>query len=442
MTRQRTPLASPKPIGRTRSVSLDPTPSTEPQPESTSASASVTDVGELWMAYRRSLRKNDAVKEQRAKDIQKRLLKMGFKRRDWYIVKDMACVKRSNPLTDRGWATIQNQLVDAINQANMYNKEPLLESRVAMIRTAYSKYKERLPGMTWRTLPSHHVVQTLPSILHLKVSPDMPEYKVTQADFDTLFRDITKFQREVQAWLHNQKKGLLDDPSWSRDPNGWRYLFRRLALVMENRLLPDFTPGDPTFNMDLAVIEIKCYDCRTEFCGFSAWVRHFGPNYCKPKSKGGGKFRSEIRFSDMAALCVSRDGLDVISATVDDMDQKGSTFECGKCPFRGSWRDLIKHTHSVACPYSKYYIDRIFDVRDTRAMVLSVKERYDGKLEVIKIPGNCVTLSSDRKEWACNRCYEHVEERVSRQVVLDHLLVKHGVSGDANVPTDYFYANT
>ncbi|KAI3620993.1 hypothetical protein WG66_014789 [Moniliophthora roreri] len=365
-----------------------------------------------WIAdeERRRLAANWALKAERREAIKERLIAMGYTREDYWKVSRLPCVRRAAPLTDRSWALIQKQVIDTINQAKLQKQQDVLLSREDMISRAYISFKRSLPGIAWRTFPSVYTIGLLNPVHHLKVSPDGG---VTEEGFKTVME--ADLIHSIQLWRNKQKRSLVERLSMHRIPNGWRNFIRG---VYNETQIPDF---DPFFDADLAVIAIKCRHCGHFCCGFDAAIRHLHGDTCaarKPTELKTAKFNFEPDLSRAAALCIIGEGLNPWSATTDEMDQRGSIFQCVACAFHGTWRAWVEHAHSASsmCP------------------------NYVGKedMQVRKLQGSHIV--SVGKEWACSRCNDHVEHFVSREIVVNHLIARHGIL-NAIIPNDFLYAS-
>ncbi|KAK7054549.1 hypothetical protein VNI00_003747 [Paramarasmius palmivorus] len=354
---------------------------------------------------------NMTLRTERLAAVKRRLIDLGYSHGDYWEALRLPCVKRAAPLTDRAWAMMKNQVIDTVNRRILSRQQDMLKARNAMVSRAYLDFKRSVPGSTWRTFPSTHLISLLKPVYHIKVSQDT---NITEEDFKiAMDNDLCT---HIERWTKKQRKSLFERYSFCAGPDRWRNfrIYNEDARSPTNEEVPDFILDD-LFNMDLAIIEIRCRPCKRVSCGMSAAIRHLHSDSCtdwKPRELEAPKKNFEdIYLSNAAALCIACEGLAPWSATVDDMDQINSVYECEQCLFRGTWRSWVAHARSP--PHG----------------------RYD-ELKARKVAGYFGLLTEDA--WSCNHCHEHIDELVPRETVLQHLLVRHGIA-DPAIPADFFY---
>ncbi|KAK7054552.1 hypothetical protein VNI00_003750 [Paramarasmius palmivorus] len=359
---------------------------------------------------------NKALRDERLSSVKHRLVDAGYTQADvdcWEI-SQLPCVNRPASLTDRSWDLIKNQVIDTVNRRKLRGQKDLLNARNEMITRAFHNFKRSVPGSTWRTFPSIHVIGFLDPVHHLKVSQDT---SITEEDFRTTME--TDLRLSMERWTKKQTRSiLLRSGHYRHNPGYWRQIGSKLYPQAQRYLnkaeVPDFVL-DSLFDTDLAVVEIRCSWCKKICYGINAAIRHLHSDSCsrwKPdKLEAPRKNFEPVYVSWVAAACVVCDGLDPWSATADDMDERNSVYECRQCTFRGTWRALA--AHASAADHDR------FALRVSRAV-------------------SCDQSILNERVWSCNHCHEHLNGLVSRNEAVTHLKLWHDV-WLPKVPRDFFY---
>ncbi|KAK7017973.1 hypothetical protein VNI00_018485 [Paramarasmius palmivorus] len=329
-------------------------------------------------------------------------------------------------LTDRDWRKIQHEvmrrLCDLRRPRIADDSQPFVARR-ELVAQGYLDYKRTLAPREWLALPSHETICLFPPIIEKLIEPD--SVQLSKADFMEPIRSI---QDKVQEWIRDQERDIT------------KQVFNRLdhLRTVLHRVLPSYAVEDLLFKTDfqrfeehyrnLAIAQIACMQCYPQRVCTTATVamRHLNniSSCCKMRSQLAENYGSRsfnIEFSDAAVSLVQLSGLNIMTTTADEMDERGDFFRCLTCAEGDkelgrrwcvwTWRDCVKyHDFNQHPDGSRFEILAGEDIRE-----------------------------DDRKCWTCCHCNAHIESLVTRSAVREHLKEAHWIS-NPRVPVDFAFA--
>ncbi|KAF9260889.1 hypothetical protein L218DRAFT_1078989 [Marasmius fiardii PR-910] len=367
------------------------------------------------------------VREARFEAIKSRLVEMGYTDKDIETARGLACVTKDAFLTDRGWASIKKEVLDTVKHYRLIRllveKPDIATSRCQLIAQHYIGYKKSLTPEEWFFFPCIEAICFIPRVAAVLVLPD--NIQVTEGDLSlplaSLPQDIGVEIGSVQREIASESR--LYNVEWALRP------YSPPGKV-------EFDDFHDTFSGNIwlgpAIAQARCYICKCLCTSVHTLARHLtGP--CKIQMVRRKIFHIRLRgffdiFCSRAAAClVWATGLDVMTTTAHQMDDRGVFYECLKCPtgtqpFIGTWRECVIHAYERPS-YQHCSHENTWDQgQNAPIFKLFEGERSDSR--------NC---------WACNHCNAQVEELTTRDSIVAHLWDEHQIF-EPHVPKDFFYA--
>ncbi|KAL0574480.1 hypothetical protein V5O48_007476 [Marasmius crinis-equi] len=174
--------------------------------------------------------------------------------------------------------------------------------------------------------------------------------------------------------------------------------------------------------LDLATVQGRCFYCKDVCSSISTLIRHLtGPCRLRTDSRSdlSSSWRTiydightyEVFLSRTAPGLVHATGLDLFTATADEVDDGGAFYKCMRCApepkFLGTWRECMI-THAIAS-YSTHEPVRDQNPAEPVFQILADADSSEEKLK------------DERIYWSCAHFTVNAEELWIKGVVIAHL---------------------
>ncbi|KAL0567807.1 hypothetical protein V5O48_014188 [Marasmius crinis-equi] len=406
-----------------------------------------------WMVDDYKNRKTDvkALREARYEAVKSRLEALEYTEIDIKSIKNHRHVFKDTPLTNRVWDRIEQDIVQAVINFRARrllvakDQLPFVASRCNLILQCFNAYKLLLAPEKWRDLPSVEAVWLLPSMKQIVALPD--NRIVTEHDLvgpsQSLPKQIRDMMNNLKSKidydhrLNNYERASLTTYRHAETFSPWLEMGKKSEVVEEAKKIHLFTSKGVC--LDPATVQGRCRICRTSCTSSSALLKHITGSCCLRSEYRGllGRLdfdpvrspvgRCDLFFSRTAPGLIHATGLNLFTATANEMDDRGAFYRCLRCPsdstFIGTWRECLVHSFGSAHDdISQGLNNPFFEIIEGGA---------GGEVEIL--------ANDSRRCWSCNHCSANAEDLWSRDMVLEHLEALHGIS-EAHVPKDFLCA--
>ncbi|ESK89205.1 hypothetical protein Moror_5212 [Moniliophthora roreri MCA 2997] len=400
---------------------------------------------ERWLSKHaeRTEHEAEAAIAARFEAVKKHLFDMGYSDRDAQVVKHIRAVAKDTPLTKQSWASIKSTVLAEIRQDRMRrllsDDTGILADRRRLVRRMLIEYKRVLTPKEWRHLPHVDTVCLLPAFRSLLVVPDGDS--VTEATLKVAFESLAT---EVNAWTQPVEDIVAEDIDKHNDLL-LLYKSHGTGLYHDDmdKVRPLFNMSEEEFeklrplsgrdSLELAMTVVECTQCRASWPTFSSGVRHACHSWYRHESDGERAPLELARRMDRVVMSlISQSGFDILTATADEMDDRGAFYKClntevhdrdrpeANQEFIATWRELISHERKARGYIPRYYYNP------------KTPQRY-------QILDDDASRTDERICWTCSHCNAHVEDLVTRAEVIEHIKSEHGIT-EPHVPDDFLCA--
>ncbi|KAL0564412.1 hypothetical protein V5O48_017632 [Marasmius crinis-equi] len=393
------------------------------------------------------------VQEARYQAVKSHLEAMGFTPDDLETVKHHELVSKDKPLTSAAWARIKKEVVAFVREVRIRrllrskDELPFVASRCDLISQCFYAFKHALGPAEWLQLPSIEGIWQLPSMRQIVGLPD--DVAVPEQGLVTVA--TVRLAEEIGNLIGRIKESVEVKYTWLADGRGVPLVFRFwLGTGGSEKAAAHEVPSFDKHYIwrGPATVQARCNLCRQVCTSASALLRHItGP--CSLLSDKYQELQDidwdpsdcylfALFRSSTATGLVHASGLDLFTATADEMDERGRFFVCTRCvpptkpAFEGTWRECIMHAFEVRSSYDWFPLhENTYDPAVENPVFEMIDE---GNGEEGWPP-----RKDQRKCWSCSHCSANIEELWTRETVVGHLKDVHNIS-EAHVPKDFFYA--
>ncbi|KAK7030393.1 hypothetical protein VNI00_014137 [Paramarasmius palmivorus] len=308
-----------------------------------------------WLRSCEVERAQEAAQLSRSREeaVKQRLLEMGYSEEDARSADyEVNAVYRSAPLTERSWTGMRPALLSHIHRGRLkrllFEQETELASRCELVQKRLLEHRISLPPKEWQQLPSLQFICALPSLRDLLARPD--RQVVTDIEVDTAFAAIPE---EIEAWLSQLKSSVGEEIDQINrmvyKERGYRYDVARPHFKMAQEEFDSLVPTPGQQSLEMATTWVSCLACRKSWSTLSTAIRHSCGRVTSSQSE-----RATFGVSTMLPVItlLQLSGMDIISTTADEMDDKGVVFRCTRkdrhrvrsgsdADFIGTWRSFV-----------------------------------------------------------------------------------------------------